>query len=77
MKLPVIDYVYVDEDIIAEDVIRNCPVPYTEDNILDQVIAYIDSEEESSLVHHLTDNQIEEIRDTVAWTLSYKGYKVV
>lgn len=77
MELPVTDYAYVDEYIIADYVINNCTAPFTEDDILIQIDEYIDYEEEWSLVHYLTDNQIELICDRVAYILMDKGYEVV
>lgn len=78
MELPVTDYAYVDEYIIANDVINNCTPPFTKDNILIQIDEYIDCEEESSLVHYLTDSQIDLIYGRVKYLLTEDGkYEVV
>lgn len=77
MELLITNYAYVDEDIIVEDIINNCTAPFTKDEILIQIDEYIDCEEEGSLVHYLTDNQIELICDRVASILMDKGYEVV
>ena len=77
MQLPVTDYAYVDEYIIADDVRNNCTSPFTKDDILIQIDEYIDCEEESSLVHYLTDSQIDLIYDRVKYLLIDGGYEVV
>ena len=77
MNLPVIDYAYIDEYIIVDDVENHCTAPFSKDDILIQIDEYIDSEEESSLVHYLTDDQILLICDRVTCILMNKGYKVV
>lgn len=77
MKIPVTDYAYIDEGIIAEDVINNCTAPFTKDEILIQIDEYIDCEEESSLVHYLTDSQIDLIYDRVRYLLIDENYEVV
>ena len=78
MELPVTDYAYVDEYIIVDDVINNCTAPFTKDNILIQIDEYIDSEEESSFVHYLTDSQIDLIYGRVKYLLTEDGkYEVV
>lgn len=77
MELPVTDYAYVDEYIIADDVRNNCTAPFTKDDILIQIDEYIECEEESSLVHYLTDSQIDLIYDRVRYLLIDRGYEVV
>lgn len=77
MELPITDYAYVDEYIIADDVINNCTAPFTKDEILIQIDEYIDCEEESSLVRYLTDSQINLICDRVKYLLMDGGYEVV
>ena len=77
MQLPVTDYAYVDEYIISDDVRNNCTPPFTKDDILIQIDEYIDCEEESSLVHYLTDSQINLIYDRVRYLLIDGGYEVV
>ncbi len=77
MELLITDYAYVDEYIIADDIINNCTAPFTKDEILIQIDEYIDCEEESSLVHYLTDNQIDLIYDRVRYLLINRGYEVV
>ena len=77
MELPVIDYAYIDEYILIDDVKNNCTAPFTKDDILIQIDEYIDCEEESSLVHYLTDNQISLICDKIAFMLQEEGYEVV
>lgn len=77
MQLPVNDYAYVDEYIIADEVKNNFTAPFTKDHILIQINEYIDCEEEYSLVHYLTDSQIELIYDRVRYLLIEGGYEVV
>ena len=77
MELPVIDYAYVDEEIIADYVINSCTEPFTKDDILIQIDEYIECEEESSLVHYLTDSQIDLIYDRVRYLLIDGNYEVV
>jgi hypothetical protein len=69
--------IYVDEYTIADDVRINCIAPFTKDDILNQIDIYIDGEEESSLVHYLTNTQIDLIYDRVRCLLIDKGYEVV
>ena len=77
MELMITENAYVDEYTIADDVRINCTAPFTKDDILNQIDIYIDCEEESSLVHHLTDSQIDLIYDRVKCLLIDKGYEVV